>query len=207
MSLVSTPTEIPWRNPVPPWETENTSTPSRGTASPALPWMGWQRPCVMWLPCILVWGLRGQHHQAQVSAHQVWTVTVRSGDPCCVLGSPWHSRLHSQLQFGLLSCDFIIVITIGLTWLFLVNSCNVSNWFMILGRKKWTVEVVKLKHCWSAALWLLSWMAALAEQEGSFVKLPLCQFLKIFINRTTVSLAHWLAANFCTVWDVWRTSS
>lgn len=121
---------------VPAWEAESTSTPGRGTASPALPWMGSQRPCVMWLPCILAWGFRGRHHHAQVSPHPVWTATVIRGDPCCVLGSPWHSRLHSQPGFGLLRRDFIIVITVGSTWLFLVNSCNVSNWFMILGRKK-----------------------------------------------------------------------
>lgn len=63
-------------------------------------------------------------------------VTVRSGDPCCVLGSPWHGGVPSQLRLGLLRCDFGVEITIGLTWLFLVNSCNVFNWFMILGRKK-----------------------------------------------------------------------
>lgn len=83
------------------------------------------------------------------------------------------SIVSSSMGLGLFRCDFIIVIAIGLTWLFLVNSCNTSNWFVIPERKKSTVEVVKLKHCWSAVLWHSSWMGALAEEEGSFVKLPL----------------------------------
>lgn len=137
--------------------------------------MGSENSCLICLPLILTWGAplpawpytSWVHWRMGRTESEVETAAMCS----CSLS---HSKLYSQLGLGLFRNELTMGITIGLTWLFLANSCNTSNSFMITGRKESADEVVKLKHWWSAVWWHLSWLGALAEGEKLLVKLPLC---------------------------------